>query len=424
MSGDGRMGPRPVTDPRTDSEVGPVLETWMEAVAPLRAPDRLLEESFARTMVAGQLRAYPWRAVGGRRGEPGSRRIVGLGLAGTVAVLAVALTFGLISRPTQSISGTPSPTPIASASPSPFPFPSAVIVEPTASIPVSGVIDMATDGTRIWVLTDDSRLMRIDPRTDSIVATVALAPAAYQSVAGDANGLWVTNWDAGTLLRFDPVTLRSIASIPVSSDISSSPKGLLVSGGVVWVADTHRGSVARFDPSTNRLVATTVVGPAGPSGPNWLAAGGGSIWTGVPNIGAIARINATTNVLEATIPVGGPDASCGGLATIATAVWATSCGGGNVVTQIDPATNTIAATVDLGGDGYGFGLVGERLWVSPAKGQLARLDPINHVADRVIAPGPAFASGGTGILEAAGSVWIDDWTANRLLRLPLAAFGG
>jgi hypothetical protein len=82
-------GPR--QDRRPDGDVGRILETWMAVVAPSRAPERLLEESFARTMVAGQLRVYPWHAARrGRRGRSGSRWITGYALAGVAAVLAVA----------------------------------------------------------------------------------------------------------------------------------------------------------------------------------------------------------------------------------------------------------------------------------------------------------------------------------------------
>jgi streptogramin lyase len=436
MNGDGREDPGQMTTHPSEADVGPVLRTWMRAVAPPRAPERLLEESFARTMATAQARVYPWHVLRrdrrDQRGRPAVRGIAGIALAGVAAALAIVVTAGLVFRPGQGIgdqkSSTPSPSPSASSGPSPSPsanatpLPSAVVVEPTASIPVTGVVALATDGTSVWLFTADGKLMRIDPLTNSIAATATLSPAtdAYQSLAGDSAGLWVTDWDARKLLRFDPVTLRATASI----DVGSEPKGVLVTSAAVWVANTRGGSVQRIDPKTNKIVATITAGPTGPSGPNWLARGFGSIWTGIPNTGSVVRINEKTNAIEATIPIAGPASPCGGLAVNSTAVWITSCDGGPLVTQIDPATNTVSGTIDLGGRAYTFATVADRPWISPTAGQIVRLDPASHAVDRVVAPGLGFASGGGDVVVAAGSMWVMDWASNRVLRLPIAAFGG
>ena len=433
MNGDGREDPGQMTSQRSERDVGPIIKTWMGVVAPPRAPERLLEESFARTMVTTQHRAYPWHALRrNRRVRPAPQRIAGIALAGIAAALAVVVTAGLVLRPGQGIGDQPSPeaslSPSASSGPSPSPsasatpFPAAVLVQPTASIPVTGTVTLATDGTSIWLFTADGKLMRIDPSTNSIAATTTLSPATdfYQSLAGDKVGLWVTDWDAKKVLRFDPVTLKSTASI----DVGSEPKGVLVTSAAVWIANTRGGSVQRIDPKTNKVVATITLGPTGPSGPNWLARGFGSIWTGIPNTGSVARINEKTNAIEATIPIAGPASPCGGLAVSSTAVWITSCDGGPLVTQIDPATNTVVGTIDLGGRGYNFAMVADRPWISATEGQIVRLDPIRHAVDRVVAPGLGFASGGGDVVVAAGSMWVMDWAANRVLRLPIAAFGG
>ena len=417
-----------MTDQRPESDVGPILHAWMSAVAPQRAPERLLEEAFARTMVSGQRRVYPWHVVRTDLAPHGAARgRAGFAFAGVAVVLVVSLSVGLALRLGQNVGGpspTPSPLPTPSATPrtSPSPFPSPVLVEPMATIPVTGVITMATDGTSIWLFTADGELMRIDPLTNAIAASVSLAPAtnAYQSLAGDGDGLWITDWDAATVLRFDPTTLLTTGSI----DVGTKPKGVLITSAAVWIGNTRGGSVQRIDPTTNEIVSTISLGPTGPSGPNWLASGFGSIWAGVPNIGSVFRINATTNAIEAEIPVVSPASPCGGLATTSTAVWITSCDGSNYVTQIDPATNTVVGTIDLGGNGYVFAVVADRPWISPTEGQIVRLDPVSHAVDRVIAPGPGFASGGGDVAVADGSMWVMDWAANRVLRLPIDAFGG
>jgi YVTN family beta-propeller protein len=432
MNGDGREGPARMSDQRTEGDVGPILQAWMAAVAPPRAPERMLEESFARTMVAGQVRVYPWDVVRrDRRGGPATRGIAGIALTGVAAALAIAVTVGLVFRPGQSISGGPSLAPSSSPSPSlprpasEAPFPSPVVVQPTATIPVTGAVALATDGTSIWLFTATGELKRIDPATNAVAASVVLKPAtaAYQSLAGDNAGVWVTDFDAGKVLRFDPQTLRATASIALGSNDLGSPKGVLVTKTAIWVADVRGGSVVRIDPKTNKVVATVAVGPTGPSGPNWLAEGSGSIWVGVPNAGSVIRINEKTNAIEATIRIVSLASPCGGLAAGSTAVWITSCDGSSLVTQIDPATNTGVGTIDIGGNGYTFALVADRPWVSPINGQIVRLDPVNHAVDRVVGPGPGFSGGGD-VVVAAGSLWVNDWASNRILRLPIAAFGG
>jgi YVTN family beta-propeller protein len=414
----------------SDTEIHAILDGWMAAVAPPRAPERLLEESFARTMVSTQSRLWPWHRVrGSERAGNGSRRI-GMAAFAAALVLTVAVVASIVVRPSHTVGG-PTPVPIPSVSPSvgasasasadATPLPSALLIGPTATIPVTGAVALATDGSSVWLFTSAGKLMRIDPVTNTVATTATLDPAtdAYQTVAGDRNGVWVADWDSGSVLRFDPRTLKSVASIHVGS----APKGVLVTTAAVWVADTHAGSVLRLDPKTNQIVATIPGGRAGLAGPNWLARGSGSIWTGVPNIGAVVRINERTNAVEATITVPAPASPCGGLAAGSTAIWITSCDGGPQVTQIDPATNRVVGTIDLGGNGYTFALVGDRPWVSPLDGQIVRLDPVSHAIDRVVAPGTGFVGGGD-LVVAAGAMWVIDYAANRVLRVPIAAFGG
>ena len=412
----------PFTEDRAARDVGPVLATWMAAVAPERAPERLLEESFARTMAARQLPVFPWhRWPRGRSSSGGRSRLV---LAVIVAIVAVAIGASLLPRAPSGSGGHPS----ASPDPSPSPpastrlpsLPPAVTVEPVAAITVDAPIALASDGTTLWLFTANGDLVRIDPQTNSVAASVRLdlTTDEFQGIAGNESGLWVTDWRSPEVLRFDPQTLQAVTSI----DTGTLSKGVLLSGDDLWVANTRGGSVERIDTTTNTITETILVGPTGPSGPNWLAEGLGSIWTSVPNIDAVVRISAATNTVEATIKIRAPATPCGGLAAGSTAVWVSSCDGGNVVAQIDPSTNTQVGEIDLGSRGYTFALVGDRAWIAPEGGQIVRLDPVAHAIDRAIAPGGGFAGGGDAVV-AAGSFWVIDAAAGRLLRFPIEAFG-
>jgi glutamine cyclotransferase len=428
MNGNGPEDP--MAKRRSDHDVGPILETWMATVAPQRPPDRLLEESFARTMVAGQLRVYPWHALrGAGRGRSAGARMAGLALTAVAVVLAIAVVTSLILRPGRgTVGGEPSPagaspSPVVSASPSAsaVPFPSPILVEPTVVIPITGPVSLATDGTSVWSYTAAGDVVRIDPLTNKIVATARPAPETndLQSLAGNESGLWVTDWTASKLFRLDPQTLRAVTSIGTAGQ----SKGVLITRDAVWVANTRGGSVERIDPKTTTVISRIPLGPIGPSGPNWLAEGLGSLWVGVPNNSTVFRIDQATNRVQAAITVDPPASPCGGLAVGSTAVWVSSCDGSSFVAQIDPVTNVVVATIDLRGKGYTFAMIGDRPWVASTNDQIVRLDPISHAVDRVVTPGPGFSGGGD-VVVAAGSLWIVDFSANRILRLPLASFRG
>ena len=423
-------GERPVDpflQPRAARDVGPILATWMAAVAPEQAPERLLEESFARTMAAPQAQVFPWhrwpRGWSSTIGSP--RRLVFAGLVVAVAVAIGASVLprspsGTVGGPSASASPSPSAVPSPSASHGPS-LPPPVTVAPIATIPVAAPIALASDGTTIWLFTADNHLLRIDPQTNAVAASVQLdlASDSFQALAGDRTALWMTDWNKSQVVRFDPRTLRSITSI----DTAGPSKGLLLSGGTLWVANTRGGSVERIDPATNTVVARITAGPAGPSGPNWLAEGLGSVWVSVPNNRSVVRISVARGTLAATIPIAGSVNPCGGLAAGSSAVWVTSCAGGSFVGQIDPSTNTPVGELDLGGSSYTFALVGDRAWISPERGPLVRLDPVGHRVDRAIVPGAGFSGGGD-VVVAAGSFWVIDSAAGRLLRLPLDPFIG
>lgn len=421
----------PMAGDRSSRDIGPILATWMDAVAPPRPPERLLEESFARTMTSSQARVYPWHALRrDLRGRPAPWAVPGVALAGIALTLTITVTLGLVFRLGQGVSGQPTPG-LLSPSPSPpltspappasvRPFPSPVTAAPIAEIAVDSPYAFASDGTTIWVFTAKGDLIRIDPLTNAIAASVnvGLASDAFQGLAGNATGLWITDWAANKILRFDPQTLKAITSI----DTVALSKGVLVNGDTVWVASTRGGSVQRIDQRTNKITANISVGPTGPSGPNWLAQGLGSIWTSVPNTSSVVRINEVTNAVQATIRISGRTTPCGGLAVGSTAVWVATCEGA-YVGQIDPATNTQVGEVDLGSFSFNPVLIGDSTWIAPTGPRLVRLDPVSHDIDRAVLPGTGLTGGGD-VLVAAGSLWVLDWKENRVLRLPLAAFGG
>lgn len=419
-----------MSEPRTDRIVEQTLTAWMDDVAPDRAPSRLLEGTFARTMKTRQARTYPWHKLGiGALGRPGAGLGARAGLLVVVALAVTALAVGLVASGLRLVTPpipSPSPTlePVPTSSPTSASLPPSVAVTPEAVIPVQSPNGILTLGSAIWIL-GAGELDRIDPATNAVTGSVTLGGAAdlYNDLAANDAGLWATDWDTAELYRVDPTTLKVVARIPAGL----APKGILASSAGVWVADTHDGKVLRIDPATNTIVARITVGPTGNSGPNWLASGLGSIWVNIPNNSTVVRIDPVSNAIQATIQIPASVVPCGGFEFETTAVWVTQCGGMSLVAGIDPATNTVIGTADRVGFGGIPTLVNGALWLSvdtgdAESGMLVRIDRATNAIDRVLVTGSAFGGGGD-IIVAAGSVWVADGYNNAVLRLPLAAFG-
>jgi streptogramin lyase len=423
-----------------DHDVDQALGSWMEEAAPQRAPTRLLEETFARTMRADQARPYPWHKITLPIGPAANRARAPMVLLVLAALVVMALAVGLVGggfRATAPSTPSPSPSPIPTVAPTRDPniaprasLPASIPVSAEQTIAVQGPIAMVADAGQLWVMAA-GRIDRIDPGVNAggvvpiaVSGSVTLGPTTdlYNGFAVNAAGLWATDADAAVIYRADPETLTLTASIPAGK----SPKGVLATEAGVWVADVHGGAVLRIDPATNTVLTTIPVGPAGNSGPNWLADGLGSVWVDIPNNSTIARIDAVTNTVQATIHTTPSFTPCGGIAVGADAAWLTSCSATTLVARVDPTSNAIAATIDLGGFGYTPTLIDGAPWVSvdtgdATSGMLVRIDPATNAIDRVLVPGSGFGGGGD-IVVAFGSVWVVDGYNNSVIRLPQDAF--
>jgi streptogramin lyase len=102
--------------------------------------------------------------------------------------------------------------------------------------------------------------------------------------------VWMTNFDAGTVTRFDASTGR--LDTPVDSGLVN-PGSAVVDGGTVWLGDWATGELARLHavgpPRIHRIALPTSAGV-------WdLAAGAGFIWATTPRAHALWRIDPNTN---------------------------------------------------------------------------------------------------------------------------------
>jgi serine/threonine-protein kinase len=102
-----------------------------------------------------------------------------------------------------------------------------------------------------------------------VTATVPLSFLATK-LAALPSGVWVLDNRDNAVVRIDPRTNRVVAKLRVGH----APAGIAASRGVIWVANAGDGTVSRIDAKSDRVVSTIKVG----SDPSDLAAGEGGVW--------------------------------------------------------------------------------------------------------------------------------------------------
>jgi streptogramin lyase len=180
----------------------------------------------------------------------------------------------------------------------------------------------------IWAVGADGMLARVDPATNE-VTRFALGVVGGAIAAGDG-ALWITSYDDGALVRFDP------ASQAVSRTVTDLGGlfGVALGFGSVWVVSKTGHQVLRLDPTSGVVTARI---PA-ERNPDWVTVGAGSVWVTRESPRAVLRIDPSTNAVVATIP-GEPSWGIGtAIAFYDGAVWT------GFLVRIDPATEKVSAS--------------------------------------------------------------------------------
>ncbi|HEY6962524.1 MAG TPA: hypothetical protein VI408_11595 [Gaiellaceae bacterium] len=131
----------------------------------------------------------------------------------------------------------------------------------------SGATGVVAAFGSVWV-TGSNGVLRIDPATNKVLATVPTEAAAVWTAASD-DAVWVTGF-AG-LVRIDPQTNSVVKTIPLGGNVLGDPD---VIGGDVWVPEPRTNMIAVVEPSTNAVVRTIHAG----RGPFVLNQIGGEAW--------------------------------------------------------------------------------------------------------------------------------------------------
>jgi hypothetical protein len=251
------------------------------------------------------------------------------------------------------------PPPVATVSPATVRLsPSTTLSPVTARVRLGEVTAVSVDGDVVWAA-HGCAIVRVDAHTGRVVAKVPLPPIRpgcwVVGMAADVGALWVS-LSGERLLRVDPRSNRVVATLAMANLASPAVTDIGVWGVCCWSGITTRhptGSLVLVDPASNRVVARvrlpglpTAVG-AGPSGV-WVTGAGGPIW----------RVDPASGRLVATIPVPGglgglpgrkgPAGQAGDVLVDADAVWVSNPVNAEVL-RIDPRRNQLRGRAFTGG---------------------------------------------------------------------------
>jgi streptogramin lyase len=270
---------------------------------------------------------------------------------------------------------------------------------------------------KMWLASyEPGGLHRIDPRRNRITGTVATGGQSCHRITTGLGRVWAVDCAAGVLMAIDPVTLAIVHRFPLPLD-PEREGSLAIAGGSVWVTirgQDGSGAVARVNP-VNGAIQARIALPTGASG---VVSGFGSVWVSSTEAGVVSRIDPRTNRVVASIATSPRPRF---MAVGRDAVWVMHLKN-NAVSRLDPRSNLEIASIVTGAPETGGGdiAVGEGgVWLPVSKRPLTRLD---ERSGKVI---QTFSGGrGTGAAAVAfGSVWISDYKAGEVWRVPVRALG-
>jgi serine/threonine protein kinase len=116
-------------------------------------------------------------------------------------------------------------------------------------VDVDGTPDALAYGSgSLWAIdTLANEVIRVDPKTRSVVARIPVAGNLKDIAAGDG-GVWLLDDVSGTATPIDPATDSAGAPVRLGPD----PSAIAVGFGAAWVTDAQDGDLYRIDPELQR----------------------------------------------------------------------------------------------------------------------------------------------------------------------------
>jgi streptogramin lyase len=293
------------------------------------------------------------------------------------------------------------------------PLPSAGTVAARVSVAGSPLGLLALPGA-VWVAAHRSdSIYRIDTRSNSIVAHVAVAVGGEQPARMVFGGgtLFEENYSGSGVSLIDPVhsTLTSTIHAPLE-DCCWPAYG----AGSLWLLEYSSSTapaadrLVRLDSSGQVLMTMTLNDAIG------LTFGAGSVWGS--SGGQVFRLDPATNQVVAHISTDAAPIAFG-----AGSLWGLSADNRHLV-RIDPATNSVSATIGLPAAGSIVAAGDGAVWVaegppdSPGS-HLWKIDPAtNHVVGQVKLGGVPSSLDDLAVGDD-GDVWVSEFDTDTVVRV-------
>jgi streptogramin lyase len=228
-----------------------------------------------------------------------------------------------------------------------------------ATIPLPQVCSLAAGFGAVYVgqcIHNAHGLSRIDAGTSTVTATTSLPRAG--SVETLDGSVWATEFNLGEVMRFDPTTLDLIATVPVAAH----PYAATAAFGSIWSVGLTSCRVNRVDPSTDAVVETVRV-HTGPAICEAAGATADAVWVTDDLTNRLYRIDPVTGGVTA-IDIGAVPKGIwgeGSIAADATDLFVRTAP--TQVSRIDPTSGAVLNRYELGRNIMGLGLGFGSLWI-------------------------------------------------------------
>ena len=229
----------------------------------------------------------------------------------------------------------------------------------------------------IWTSNVNSgSVTRIDPATNRVVATIRVWPTNFcgpdpstscsgpTAIAFTPGAVWVILHHEWAVVRIDPATNSVVATVSLGSGPPQGPQELTVANGFVYAGGSSGfggpASLERIDPATN--VATPVINiangcdaKAGMGTHVWVVSGLTACGPGLP--ASLLDIDGMSRTVAGSVPL---DNSPYALAAGWGSIWALT----DKLNRIDPTSHAATGTIQLpGGQSY-MAADARQLWLS------------------------------------------------------------
>jgi streptogramin lyase len=155
--------------------------------------------------------------------------------------------------------------------------------EVVRSVSVPDPVDgLATAGGNVWAVSSSAAaVLRIDPRTAEIRDRIPMAGELGSgpqtlSISAGANFVWVLNGDTSTVVKIDPTLHDVVETYRLPTGRGSL--ALAVGEGAAWISNAFDGTVTRIDERTDEVASIAVSAYSSPKG---VIVAGGLVWVSV-----------------------------------------------------------------------------------------------------------------------------------------------